>query len=410
MTRSCPKRPPGRATFTSFSFAALLFAGCVLGDGNDDQTIQGRVDRSGFDGMVLGARIVRGDAVVATSPLDAEGRFTLHVPEGTGYRLEVITSTGPHPTVRLADGSLIAHTFDVCNPVDPFDLGDVYQGDVFPQDWWPEPDPDDPPGCDPNSDGTCTDPDQPPPDDEPGCGGDRPEWCPPEIPIEQCWDPCSWDPMACEDPCALYPEFCDPCAENPDWCQDPCLENPELCEDPCGPDGTGCEDPCQLDPSLCECPDGTPNCDPCELDPWLCDPCFEYPELCDPCLQNPEMCDPCLKDPSLCEDPCGPDGTGCEDPCLLNPELCDPCVVYPELCDPCIEHPELCEDPCYLNPELCDPCLQDPSLCPCEDPSTDPDMCWPPDDVPCDENGVCDPGDCSVPQNPIPDFGCEGGW
>ena len=373
MTSSCSRR------LAAALFLSTALAGCVIGGDPDTQTLEGRVDRAGFDGIVLGARVVQGDQVVATSRLDADGRFTLRIPEGTGYRLEVITSTGARPTVRLGDGSLIAHTFDVCDPIDPFDLGDVHDGGSFPDDWWPEEDPDDTGnggGCDPGPDGTCTDPDEPPPD--PGCDGDKPPWCPPDVPPDQCWDPCEWDPLACEDPCALYPETCDPCAENPEWCEDPCLENPEWCEDPCenpGPDGS-------------------------------CDPCLEHPELCDPCLENPDMCDPCVIQPELCDDPCDPDPSQC-DPCLEYPEMCDPCLLYPELCDPCLEHPELCE---CDNPGPDGTCWPPDDGCDYDDPNTDPEMCWPPDDEPCDANGICEPDDCAVPEFPIPDFGCEGGW
>ncbi len=369
-----------RCCLWSVLLAATL-GGCVLSQ-DDSQTITGRVERTGFDGMALGARVIQGDTVIVTAPLDSDGNFTVAVPPGTGYRLEIVTSTGAHPFVQHAGGELIEHAFDVCDPGDPFDLGDVYQGDSYPEEW---------DGEDPGT--GCGDP--PPPD-----------WCPADVPEEECWDPCLWDPMACEDPCALYPETCDPCAKDPSRCEDPCLEHPEWCVDPCEEDPSLCEDPCAIDPTLCMCPDGSTNCDPCEANPEMCDPCVLHPELCDPCLEDPSLCDPCATRPELCEDP---------DPCMLYPELCDPCVGDPDLCDPCLEHPELCDDPCALYPEMCDPCLLDPTLCesPCEpgaDGSYDDENCWPvPEDPPCDMNGVCDPDGCAVPEEPIPDFGC-GEW
>lgn len=346
---------------------AAALGACVAND--DTQTISGRVERTGFDGMALGARVVQGDAVVVTAPLAADGSFTVTVPAGTGYRLEIITSTGAHPFVQQAGAVLIEETFDVCDPIDPYDLGDVYQGDEIPDDWGEPGDPTwCPDGTMPDADGTCTG------GTEPGCGDPPPpDWCPDGVPEEECWDPCSWDPMACDDPCALYPETCDPCAADPSLCEDPCLEHPEWCEDPCSSD-----------------------------DPAGCDPCVEHPELCDPCLADPSLCDPCATRPELCEDPCASDPTLCEDPCALYPELCDPCMGDPSLCDPCLEHPELCEDPCVTDPTLCEsPCSAG------MDGSYDDPTCWPPpDDMPCDASGVCEPGGCAVPEAPIPDFGC----
>ncbi len=411
----CIRRPARRALLPLPLAALFALGGCFAAD--DTQNLRGTVDRASFDAMVIGARVVAGDTVIATAPVAADGRFELALPRGTGYRLEILAADGAHPFVRLADRSLVAHTFDVCDPGADYDVGVVLEGDNVPDGWWDD--------CMPNPDGTCSFPDDP---DGPGdgpdggdCGGDRPPGCPEDVPVEDCWaDPCQWDPMACEDPCLLYPEACDPCMIDPERCQDPCAQFPELCEDPCLEDPSRCEDPCATNPELCECPDGSMGCDPCELDPALCDPCLAYPELCDPCFEDPSLCDPCATRPELCEcDLPTPDGSCCEDPdgdgqcndvCADHPELCDPCFLYPELCDPCMATPELCEDPCWLDPALCDPCRTDPALCEdpgCMDPS-DPN-CWPPEPPPCDANGVCDGAACAATEEPIPSFGCEGG-
>jgi len=353
---------------------AASLGACLTED--NTQTITGRVERTGFDGMALGARVIQGEVVILTTPLDAEGHFAVTVPAGTGYRLEIVTSTGAHPFVQQAGSQLIEHTFDVCDPGDPYDLGDVYQGDEIPDEWNEPTDPTwCPDGTMPNEDGSCEG------GGDPGCGEPPPpDWCPSDVPMEECWDPCLWDPMACEDPCALYPETCDPCAKDPSRCEDPCLDNPEWCMDEC----------VSTDPS------GESN---------DCDPCLEHPELCDPCLEDPSLCDPCATRPELCEEPCLSDPMLCEDPCLLYPELCDPCFEDPTLCDPCLEHPELCEDPCALDPASCDW-----GCTPNDDGSYDEmdPTCWPPnEEPPCDASGVCDPDDCAVPEEPIPDFGCE---
>jgi hypothetical protein len=249
-------------------FACALGACAVT---EDVQTISGRVERTGFGGQVLGARAVAGDRVVATAPVTQDGRFTLEVPVGTGYRLEVITSTGAQVLAAQATDDLVAATFDICDPGEPYDVGVIYQGDSVPAC-----DPSTGEGCDPgcpdpNADGSC---------DEPGC------------------DPTT-DPTC----------------------------------------GGG----------------GDPGCDPA----------------------TGENCDPGCTDPN-------PDGS------------CD----EPPGCDP-------------ATGENCDPGCPDPSSdgsCGDDCPYDDPTMCWPPPDgEPCDPNGVCDPGGCAVPEQPVPDFGC-GGW
>ncbi|MCA9687655.1 MAG: carboxypeptidase regulatory-like domain-containing protein, partial [Myxococcales bacterium] len=182
----CTWRPAGRALPALLLAALGAAAGCV--GGADSQTINGRVDRTSFGAQVIGARVVAGDEVIATTPVASDGTFRLDIPAGAGYRLEILAADGVHP-YRAADVGGVAH-FDVCAPSAPWDLGMVTEHG-------------------------CTDPDVPPP--EPGCdGGGHPPWCPPGVPDEECNDPCQWDPEACGDPCALYPEACDPCAMNPE--------------------------------------------------------------------------------------------------------------------------------------------------------------------------------------------------
>jgi hypothetical protein len=377
-----------RLSGRSLGLFAILLSACVGSD--DTQTIEGRVDRAGFTGTVLGARVVSGDHVVATAPVDSDGDFTLDVPVGTGYRLEVITSTGAQPLVAYATGTIVS--FDVCAPVDPYDLGDIYQGDAWPGC----DDPTDPNCCvDTDGDGNCDDPGDPP-----GCDA-------------------STDPNCCVDAdgdgiCDGTPPGCDPSTgEN-------CCENP-LPDGSCG--GTGC-DPA-TDPNCCVDVDNDGNCDPpggCTdpNDPTCNGGCTNpNPDgTCgDPtctdidgdgiCDNVPPGCDPSTGE-NCCTDPTDPNcggGTGCTNP---NPDgscgdptctdangdnVCDDPNVPPG-CDPSTGENCGCSDP--NNDGTCD--------CPYDDPS----LCWPtPDGTPCDANGVCDPGDSAIPEEDLPDFGCE---
>src|SRR5688572_21999048 len=157
---------------TRYCLPALLL-GLAACASEPTQTIEGRVSRTGFTGTVLGARVVAGDGVVTTTPVDADGSFRLEVPRGTGYRIEIITSGGAQPVVGQTSGTVMH--FDVCDPGDTYDLGDVYQGDAWPSCDDPSSDgncdvPDAPPPCDPNTGENCCDNPQP----DGTCGGDDP--------------------------------------------------------------------------------------------------------------------------------------------------------------------------------------------------------------------------------------------
>jgi hypothetical protein len=152
-------------------------------------------------------------------------------------------------------------------------------------------------------------------------------------------------------------------------CDDPCMDPDGNCEPPCGPDDPGCEPPC--DPND---PDGMCPPPPCEdpTDPNCC------PDgMCTP---------PC--DPDTGEGCCGPDGScpppPCDDP--TDPNCCPDGMCPPPPCD-----------------------QPDGSGC-CEGGYDDP-MCWPePGPPPCEDGPMNDEcwADGVVPENPLPDFGCEG--
>jgi len=270
--------------------AALALAACAAPDDphTATQTLRGRIDPQRFDSTVLGVRVVTQDgAVAASATLAADRSFELAVPRGLHYRIEVVTRAGERPLVTGPAGARGLSRFDVCKPVDPFDMGQVggehgsgqshgSGGGTGPGDDngggcepIPVPVPP-PPPCDPNGSG-CDDPvPSPPPPPFPGCDEPPPPPPPPgcdptdPIPVPVPGDP--GDPG--DDDGGSNPG--DPGCPPPPC--DPCALDPSLCEDPCGvkPDGT-------VDPD-CEPPWPTPDCPPDEPTCWptpgepYCDP------------------------------------------------------------------------------------------------------------------------------------------
>src|SRR5678815_45934 len=111
--------------------AAALAAGCA--DPPPSQTLSGRVATDDFPARVLGVRAVEEGVVVAQGPVDANGRFSLNVPKGGHYRLEVVTRAGIHQFITPDHGSPRVMAFDACG--DSYDFGDVgfwEEGDPLP--------------------------------------------------------------------------------------------------------------------------------------------------------------------------------------------------------------------------------------------------------------------------------------
>jgi len=375
MFRFPPRLPK---TLLSLLLASSL-TGCMAGgDGpeneNTTQLIRGSIPLSQYSAEVVGVRVLAANEQVSSAKTDANGNFSIEVPVGTNYSFEIVTASGTHPVLV---GPLTRSTpmqFDVCNPGEDFDVGDIDPLD------FEEIDGDDTPWS----------------DTEDEC--EVPPWiC--EDGTEDCYD----NPLECDDP-AADPSFC---WDEPIPCDDP-ASNPEFCwgEGGGGGWGEGCTDPMD--------PDG--NCG--EPPPW-CDPsdpnggCDEPPPWCDPsdpnggCDEPPPWCDPsdpnggCDEPPPWC-DPSDPNG-GCDEP----PPWCDPS-------DPnggCDEPPPPCDDPsdpesCWEEPLPCDWQEADPNNCfdiplPCDDPNADPQTCYV--DEPCDDHPT-DP-DCGCDDEPP--FPCD---
>ncbi len=355
---------------------AAMLAAC---SGEDSpQVITGHFELSRG---ALAIRAITDDNVVTATPVRTDGSFTLTLPAGSSYRLEVLTSTGVKNIVMRSGNVLRDLSFKVCQPQDPFDVGDVGDpnmdglcapGDVnctpcdpMSGEMCPEPpkecQPDDPncappPGCESMTDPNCGGCD---PMTDPSCGGG----CDPNDP--SCGSMCSSDGTCC------YPDgSC--CKPEPDGTLTCCYADGSCCYG----DGTCCSanDPNCAPPPTCQ--PGDPNCEPPKCDPTIDPMCCYADGTCPP---PPPPCDPAT-DPT-CD--CNATGTcGCTD---MN----DPNCVPP------------CENP--MDPSTCkDPCIEDPAQCGC----TTPD-CWTEPEPCCDANGMCDPGDGMEPDNVPTDFGCE---
>ena len=279
--------------------AWLLLALCAAAIGcSGDPATQVVTGRVALDEGAVAVRAVSGTSVVTAAEVRSDGSFTLVLPAGESYRLEVLTRSGAlkrlvtGPTAALRDV-----TFRVCKPVAPYSVGSVDKcGDPNPGGC----DPTNEPNCKCDATGNCCDPTNgdcpppPPPCDpskDPSCGCLPDGTCPPPPGCDPATDPnCKCDatgncpPPPCDpskDPnCGCLPDgTCPP----PPGCTDPtdpnCKCDPSTgqncgttCDDPNTPgclppcpdptDPNTCKDPCVDDPSTCGCNAGEPNCWP----------------------------------------------------------------------------------------------------------------------------------------------------
>lgn len=360
-------------TVRSMRSALILCALAACSAEPSSQVISGRFQTNQG---ALAIRAVSGAEIVSAAQVRSDGSFTLRVPTGEDYRLEVLTRRGVKHIVApsQASGGFRELVFSVCQPVSPYDVGSIGAPsyDCDPQD------PDCKPPCDPTT-GMC-----PPP-------------------------PCT-DPM---DPNCQPPPPCDPMTDPYCDCQ-----ADGSCPPPCPADDPGCN----CDPMTGQCPPPPPPCmdptDPncgCEAD-GSCPP----PPSCDPMTDPDCKCDAAGNCPPLpCTDPMDPNCQPCTDPydptCNPPPPCTDP--NDPNCKPPCMDPndptcgcaadgscpPPPCENP--MDPDTCtDPCANDPMSCGCtmEDPN-----CWPPPDTCCDSSGMCEPDDGMMPANVPSDFGCK---
>ena len=220
----------GRAWF--LAICAVAGMGCT--ESSSTQVLTGRVTTSG----ALAVRAVTDDSTVTAAQVRSDGSFTLALPAGAHYRLEVLTTSGVRHVLSHKGAALSALSFDVCQPTDPFDCGGIGDGSTS--------------GGGMGSGG--------------GGGGMQPPCdasgnCPPP----PCTDPSDPNcmPPPCTDPSGVCPPpTCDPADA---MCPPP---PPPPCTDPTDPQT--CKDPCMVDPASCGCAMEDPNCWP-PPEPPSCD-------------------------------------------------------------------------------------------------------------------------------------------
>jgi hypothetical protein len=323
----------------SMRLLTLYVVAACSGGSSSTQVLTGRVDTSKG---ALAIRAIADDDVVTATPVRSDGSFTLSLPAGSHYRLEVLTQAGVKNIVMRSGNVLRDVQFKVCDPGNPFDVGGV---------------------GDPNMNGLCGPNDQ-------SCVP-----CDPAIGMD-CMDPCKANPM---DPACLPP---DPCSDPSDPNCSPCGPNDPNCQPPkCDPTDPMC---CIVQADGTCCPPDDPMCQPsCQPgDPSCCDANGNCPPL--PC---DSMTDPnckCNADGTCPPPSCEPnaDGTCCTD--LNSPGCVPPCM-----------------DP--MDPNTCkDPCIDDPMTCGCSTPDCwpAPQPCCDANGT------MCDPTNGMQPDHVPGDFGC----
>jgi hypothetical protein len=100
-------------------FGITLFAACAaIGCGTTPSTQV----LTGTATNALAVRAVSGTTIVTASAVTSSGAFSLSLPAGAQYRLEMLTSNGVEPVVT--SGSHVVE-FRVCHAGAPFDVGTI---------------------------------------------------------------------------------------------------------------------------------------------------------------------------------------------------------------------------------------------------------------------------------------------
>ena len=351
--------------------AACMAVGIGCSATSTTQVVTGKISTSG----AIAVRAVTDDSVVTAGRVHSDGSFSLALPAGHRYRLELLTTSGVRPILARSGGALSDLQFRVCEPIQPFDCGQI-GGNPGPGTG----------PCDPMTDPSCMcDPSGNCSGGGSGSGG----------PIMGC-DPTT-DPLCvCDANGQCVDGNCDP-ATDP-MCGPICEVLPDGTTN-CGPQCDPTTDPtcpCTADPNgglMCPPPPPPPPCDP-TTDP-----------MC-PCMVDANGTTNCPPPPA-----CDPSTNDCE----CNPQPDGQMQCWPPPCDPtvdvsCPQPPPPCMDP--MDPNSCqDPCMTDPGQCGCAttmNVSSQPPDCWPPPQPPmCDSAGHCDPNGVA-PQHAPGDFGCGG--
>jgi hypothetical protein len=149
-----------------FALSALV-VGCTASEPST-QVVTGKVSAKH---NAVGVRAVSGEDVLTAAAVRADGTFTLVLPKGHEYRLELLLRSGSvkHFSTKTTAGKLTGLAFKVCEPQDPWDMGGTDPG--TPGMCTDPTDPNCKPPCDPMSGEMCPEPPPPPPcpPDDPNC-------------------------------------------------------------------------------------------------------------------------------------------------------------------------------------------------------------------------------------------------
>src|SRR5215467_5999395 len=99
---------------------AAAVIGCSGGD-DATQVVTGKVTTAG----AIAVRAVDGTDVITASRVHSDGSFTLALPAGHQYRLELLTTSGVRPVLARSGSALTNLQFKVCHPTQPFNCGGI---------------------------------------------------------------------------------------------------------------------------------------------------------------------------------------------------------------------------------------------------------------------------------------------
>lgn len=162
---------------TSLALGALALAIGACSSQTSDQVVSGQLSLSSFPANVTTVRAVQGGVVVVEQPVAADGRFSLALPPGSGYRIEFATDSSSPTLVFPRQAGTIDSSFTVAKGGAPFDLGMVhYIGDPATHNYAYGPGPSSDgdnsqceDGIDPNTGDVCVDDND---DEGASCGND----------------------------------------------------------------------------------------------------------------------------------------------------------------------------------------------------------------------------------------------
>jgi hypothetical protein len=101
----------------------LVTIGCGASPGS--QTVSGRVAQQTFASPVDQVSVIKAGASVVAAPVAPDGAFTIVIPPGSGYRIELSSAATRAGLVSPRSTGTLDATFAIRGKAAPFDLGTV---------------------------------------------------------------------------------------------------------------------------------------------------------------------------------------------------------------------------------------------------------------------------------------------